>query len=165
MAIKKNRIIYRKDLIIFIVGFCILILGWSVYAFLRPVSQVPYTAIFTKHLEYDIPFLGSLPSLIHTLSISLLLSYFLKSRKQSIPAILIWGLVALTLEAVQHDNACAYLEKFVYRDFNGIFCKLYWYSKTGVFDSYDVLSILLGLVIALMIDSFSKSTKNRIDKK
>ena len=127
----------KKGSIIVLRGGGTLFLGWSVYAFLRPLTQVPYTYLFPKHLVHNVPFLENIPSFIHALSFSLILSPFLNTKKQAFIVISLWGLIALSLEIIQHKKICLYLSeiKNVYRyDFLE---KIYWYSKTGIFDNYD----------------------------
>lgn len=153
-----KKIFLKKELSIFLIGVCTLILGWIVYAFLRPLTQVPFTYLFPKHLEYNFPLMENLPSFIHTLSFSLILSYFLNTKKQFFIAISLWGIISLSLEIIQHEEVCLYLEKIVNIYHYEIFNKIYWYSKTGVFDYYDILAIFSGIAVAILIEAISKRT-------
>ena len=108
------------------IGSCTLMVGWGIYAFLRPLTQVPQTYHFPKYLEGNLSFLDNIPSFIHALSFALILSPFLNTKKQVFIVTSLWGLIALYLEIIQHNKITLYLAKLT-NVYNYDFLeKIYW---------------------------------------
>lgn len=141
----------------FYFGTVILILGLCIYIFGRnfiPVIAVP--ADIYIYNQFDVPgnFFGFLPSFVHPIAFCLLCAAFFKSNKLTYVTIcLAWGGVHILFETVQSEMVYSWMLPIfdIFGRDNILIRYVEHYSRTGTFDIMDLLSVVVGCVVAFYL--------------
>lgn len=113
-----------------VIATAALLPGLAIYCFARPDS------VFYLGGDLAWPFIGQLPTFLHTLAFALASSIIVSPRP--LTAIVSWGLLEILAELAQHDLA-------------PVPAALLRYQQASTFDPWDLVSVLAAVVLAVGI--------------